>query len=434
VILLAGAPAVARASCTECLQAGAAVRPVRVPSGTPLAGYGALARRLLFPDLAGRHAHAFWFRPSEGELDTIAARALAIEANGARLVWVAADLIAVDRTLVQELRRRLLESGVPPATLIVSASHTHSGPGAFIDSTVMGAVAVDREDRAVRKALLDAMVETVRQAHGALRPVRVGAITARGPDVTEPRLEQPPDTDLVVLRISGIDGAPVAVIWNFAIHGTMLGPRNLRLSGDVMGLASSRLERALGVPALFVNGAVGDVSPRRHGVDAARIAGAELATAVRAAWSRIRPVEHAPLAVATARVDLPDPYLSLRNCAAGWVPRSLTVPLGRVFPRDALLTAVGLGDAAWVTIPGELQSRLGQAIKRASPARFTHPFVAGVSNDYLGYFLGPAEYDRATYIACASVYGPAAGARLAAAAADLLRALDHEPLGRRAAR
>ena len=50
--------------CPECVTAGAAHVALRVPPGTPLAGYGGLKRRLLFPDVLGRHAHAFWFAPS----------------------------------------------------------------------------------------------------------------------------------------------------------------------------------------------------------------------------------------------------------------------------------------------------------------------------------------------------------------------------------
>src|SRR5206468_12041566 len=58
----AGRRAVAVASAAEPVRAGAAMVPLRVPSGTPLAGYGSLRRRLLVPDLLGLHPHAFWFR------------------------------------------------------------------------------------------------------------------------------------------------------------------------------------------------------------------------------------------------------------------------------------------------------------------------------------------------------------------------------------
>jgi hypothetical protein len=91
-----------------------------------------------------------------------------------------------------------------------------------------------------------------------------------------------------------------------------------------------------------------------------------------------------------------------------------------MFPRAATLTAVALGDVAWVVMPGELQTELGRRVKTAGRALFDHAFVAGVSNDYLGYLVTAADYERPAYVTCASVYGPQAGERLAERAVDLL--------------
>ena len=59
-LLLAGAGvtgiATAAVPCAECVTAGAASDTLRVPSGTPLAGYGSMKRRLLLPDVFDRHA------------------------------------------------------------------------------------------------------------------------------------------------------------------------------------------------------------------------------------------------------------------------------------------------------------------------------------------------------------------------------------------
>ena len=51
----------------------------------------------------------------------------------------------------------------------------------------------------------------------------------------------------------------------------------------------------------------------------------------------------------------------------------------------------------------------GRDIKAAGAARFEHVFVAGVSNDYLGYFLAPTPTARPSYVACASLYGERGG-------------------------
>jgi neutral ceramidase len=419
LVLVAAGPALGQ-PCPDCLHAGAARVSLAVPVGTPLAGYGGAARRAWLPDIFARHPHVFWFKPSEGTRDALAARALVLDAGDRRAVWIAVDLLAVDRAFTAEVGRRLQGAGIRPGALVISASHTHSGPGAFVDSAVLGWLALDRLDGTVREALLDAVVSSVRQATGASRPARLATGSVATPPLVRSRLGQPTDPELVVLRVVDGTGAPIALVWNYAIHGTTLGPRNLRLSGDVMGEASRRLERVLGVPALFVNGAVGDVSPGRHGNEAAVDLGAELAAAAQAGWAQSEPVERPTLAVGQRTVALPAPFLALHNCV-GWLPKGSGLPLGSVFPRDATLTAVVAGDVGWVTLPGELQTSLGREIKQTPGLR--RVLVAGVSNDYLGYFVSASDYDRPSYISCSTLYGAHAGGCLAGAASALLAAV-----------
>jgi hypothetical protein len=418
--------------CADCVRAGAATVGLALPAGAPLGGYGTWARRALVPDLFGRSPHSFWFRPAEGTLAPLHARALVLDTRHARVAWVALDLIAVDAAFTRAVGERLAGPGRAP-TLVLSASHTHSGPGAFADSALMGVLAMDRQDPTVTRALVDATVAAVRRAEADLGEAWLGAATAAAPGLTRGRLGRPPDDEIVVLRVTRPSGAPVAAVWNYAIHGTMLPPRNLRYSGDVMGTASAILEQALGAPALFVNGAVGDVSPAGHGERAAIDAGRRLAVAARDAWSRATPRATTRLATRGRVVGLGRPRLRAGNCTR-WAPGFVEIPLDGAFPEAAELTAVAAGSTAWVAVPGELQSALGRAIKDAGRPDFAHVMVAGVTNGYLGYFLTRRDYDRTAYVACASLYGPGAGECLAATAAELLRELKGERPDGRAAR
>lgn len=410
-------------ACPGCVIAGAGRMPLAVPDGTPLAGYGAFARRLLVPDVFGRYPHAFWFKPATREGESLWARALVLERNGTRVVWVALDLVAVDAAFTETVASRLLRAGVRPGVLILSASHTHSGPGAFVDSALMGFLAADREDVAVRDALVTAVVEAVRRADDARAPARVAIGVATAPPVVRSRLGGPLDPEIVVLAVRRSGGAPVAAVWNFAIHGTMLSARNLALSADVMGAATDTLERVVGAPVLYVNGAVGDVSPARHGRQALAEVGAALADAARTAWGRATPLGAGPLLARAERVSLPAPRVSLRNCLGGWMPAWLTVPLDGAFPSETTLTAVTLGDAAWVALPGEPATVLGVRIKTEARRSFRHAFVAGVSNDYVGYLVTAADHGRPSYVTCGSVYDARTGDDLTERAIALLREL-----------
>jgi Neutral/alkaline non-lysosomal ceramidase, N-terminal len=429
-LLLGGAfivgPADASARCAECVTAGAGHAVLRVPSGTPLAGYGGAQRRLLFPDVFGLYAHAFWFRPSVGEHDALGARALVLESQTSRVAWITLDLIAVDQAFTRDVQDRLTRTGAP-TTLIVSASHTHSGPGAFMDSELRGLIAVDRMDPVVREALIEGAAAAVRRADGARVPALVGTTRVTAPAVTASRIGQPLDSEIVVVKITSVGGDPLALVWNFAIHGTMLHASNLHLSGDVMGVATARLEQRLRVPVLFVNGAVGDVSPATHGAAALRETAGALAAAVETGWARATPVPLTSLRVARRSVALPSPAVSLKRCVGRWLPGFLAIPLGLELPADTELVAAALGDTAVITIPGELQTSFGQAIKRETRGLFGSVLLAGLSNDYLGYFMTPEATGGKGYVACATLYGPAAGGCLTEGALELLYGLAERP-------
>ena len=420
VLLVAAALLPGRA---DALTAGASSLVVDLPTGVPLAGYGSTPRRAWIPDVTGRLPYAFWFNPSTGVHDPLRLRALALEGDGVRVLWLSADLVGTDPTLVSELSARLTRAGGSPGVVVISASHTHSGPGAFADSAFWGFLAADRESPGVRHGLLDGMERVAREALQRRAPAKVVAGKTTVTGITTSRLDQPLDPELGVLKVTSLDGRPLALVWNYAIHGTALGHGNFQLSGDLMGEASARLERETGVPTLFVNGAAGDVSPSVKGWPAVESIGSALATSALATWRALPAGRDEALDVVGSRVSLPDPVLSVRNCLGRWMPGAVRIGFGRVMPTSAGLTAVRIGETAWVTVPGELQTRLGLDVKSAGYGRFEQTFVAGYSNDYLGYFLTRQDYARPSYVACGSFYGERGGEIMRDAAVELLHRL-----------
>jgi neutral ceramidase len=415
--------AAAGPATAAALAAGAAVEPLELPPGTPLAGYGSFPRRAWIPGLAATGAPAFWFRPSTGAQGGLRVRALALAAGEARVLWLALDVVGVDPRLGFELGERLARGDRrPPAAIIVSASHTHSGPGGYADSELFGVIAVDRPSPDIRGRLLDAMERASRRADASRTPVLLGAGSVHVPGQNPSRIGAAVDEEMILVKLVTPAGRPVAMLWNFAIHGTALGRRNLALSADVMGDASARIEAALGAPALFVNGAVADASPARHGAGGMAAVGAALADAALGAWGRIAVASARGLDIARRRVSLPPPRLSLRSCLGRWVPRGLAIGLDPALPSETELLAIAVGSRVGaVTVPGELQMALGLEIKAAARARFSSVVVAGLSNDYIGYLLATGTQASPAYMACASFYGAGAGEVVQHAAAALLR-------------
>ncbi|HET7874093.1 MAG TPA: neutral/alkaline non-lysosomal ceramidase N-terminal domain-containing protein [Methylomirabilota bacterium] len=396
---------------------------VALPSGTPLAGYGSLPRRAWLPDLLGRRAHAFWFRPAAGVHDPLRVRALLLQSGSTRLLWLAADLVGIDGRLLPDLAGRLERHGMRPSAVIAAASHTHSGPGAFADSAVLGPIAVDRLSPAVRVAILDAFERAALEAGGRMGPAAAGSAAIVVPGIARSRIGAPLDEELGLLKVVDPQGRPRALVWNYAVHGTALSRDNLLLSGDLMAEAGARLERELGAPALFVNGAEADVSPRGRGWDGVRETGQTLARAAMGAWGGIAAEPRPALDVAIVRSPLPQPAVSVRSCLGRWVPEGMRLGLSATFPASIEVLAVRVGRSAWVVIPGELETRLGREIKTARAAGLRHVFVIGVANGYLGYLLTPEVSRRPSYIACASVYGPRGGEIVRDAALDALKRL-----------
>jgi hypothetical protein len=405
------------------LLAGAMSVTVNLPEDTPLGGYGGFPRRAWLPDLLGRYPDTFWFRPATGVHDPIRVRALVLESGSVRVLWLALDLVGMDPTLLADLRARLDQLGLRYGAVIAAASHTHSGPGAYARSDLFGILALDRESPRVRGRIFSAMEEAARQAERRKRPATVGTGWGEVVGITESRVHGPLDPELAVLKVMGADRRPIAAVWNYAIHGTMLGRSNSKLSGDVMGDAGARIEEQLGVPALYVNGAVGDVSPRQHGWDGVAATGKLLSAGVLALWPRIAPDADQRLITGAETAALPAPALELRNCLGRWIPRGTRLGLRSALPSTAEIAAVSVGRGAWVAIPGELDTQLGLDVKTAGRARFARTFVAGVANGYQGYFLAAQHFRTPSYVSCGSLYGERGGEIVRDAAIAALREL-----------
>ncbi|QIA26715.1 hypothetical protein DYI95_003540 [Thermaerobacter sp. PB12/4term] len=82
------------------------------------------------------------------------------------------------------------------------------------------------------------------------------------------------------------------------------------------------------------------------------------------------------------------------------------------------LQVLAASDLAWIAIPAEVDHRLGDAIRAASP--FQHTFIAGYANGYAGYILNRRLSTAGTYEGLVSRMGPGAGELLLGAAVDLL--------------
>ena len=69
------------------------------------------------------------------------------------------------------------------------------------------------------------------------------------------------DRELGIIKIEERDGSPIALIANYAMHGTTLHGSNFVISGDSQGITASYVEKNTGAPMFYINAACGNLDP-----------------------------------------------------------------------------------------------------------------------------------------------------------------------------
>ncbi|MES2918323.1 MAG: neutral/alkaline non-lysosomal ceramidase N-terminal domain-containing protein [Pseudomonadota bacterium] len=240
------------------------------------------------------HGYGHWQHRARGVRTPLYARALYLaDADGGALYFCCLDLGYVTHAMREgvcaELGRRL-GAGFDEAALVLTCTHTHSGPGGCAHEALYNVVTpgfvpahVDAIVAAATQSLLaarsSAAATTLVLADGAFDPAvpvawnRSLAAYNRNPDVQRRRAA---DTHLALDRSMAVlglmrDGRPAALLSLFGVHATCLGNSLSLHDGDNKGRAARHAEALLeaagasGAVAIFAQATAGDVSPHYQG-------------------------------------------------------------------------------------------------------------------------------------------------------------------------
>ena len=391
------------------LHFGAAAADITPPVGIAMGGYW------------GRRSGATHIR------DRLMAKALVCGHGSASVALVVVDLVGLDAGAVRAIRERVgRATGIEGAAIMVCASHTHSGPLTF-PFRGMG-----RIDSCYLEQVVDAVVEVVVAAAADSRPgrlyyarpqVQIG-INRREPHPQGTRIGQNPTGPVVpyahVLRFVAADGTG-ATLFNHACHPVVLGHDNLQISADFSGAAARCIEAATGGPALFVNGACGDVNPRITDGSFADVEalGQELGQAVLEGRDAAVPLDASAISWAYERLDLPlrSPpsrwwaeveklkwHLQARLAWGGEVSHAqlewamamhkwVRAGAGCARVRPFEMQALALGELVLLGMEGEIFARYQLDLEAAhGPA-----VLCGFANGCIGYVPTADEYARGGY-------------------------------------
>ncbi|MSP63934.1 MAG: hypothetical protein EXR72_27045 [Myxococcales bacterium] len=260
------------------VQAGAAEVILDLPVSSALGGFS--ARAVPYADYSNvdRRTSEFSgsFNPSVGIETRPMMKALAITAGTETVVILKADLIYSEPAVTAEVADRLGPEFA--GKILFATSHSHSSFAQYSTQTAYAAGLGRIRQRNLAR-LIDRATDAAKAALAARRPAKIGIAVETNFDpkneVTHDRRDEDDDLPggkrkddfLAVIRVDALDGAPIALVPIFGIHGIVLDADSPLASTDAPGGIERALEDTFDrrVLVMHLQGAGGSVSPSGRG-------------------------------------------------------------------------------------------------------------------------------------------------------------------------
>jgi len=403
------------------------------------------------------HGYPHVERISEGVHDPLYASALILDDGETQIGFCAVDVIFISREITERVRERVqAATGIPGQNLMLSASHTHSGPVTFSD--IFYDPVVPRADPDYISELVEKLVQVYVQAFQNKRACTIAITTADGSGVGGNRRSKSdavdPEVPVLVLKDAQTDHI-FALSTVYCMHPTVLHEDSKLYSADFPGYTREYIKRELGedVILLYHTGPAGNQSPRHYVTantfDEAQRLGYLLGRRIMEGVKRLDDrdfAERLKLSVKQAAVMLPKKeFMSVQEAEKklkaardkpdelrrGGAPAShirtaevdgfgaeenkklaemaagaeLEPVYQSVLPAE--IDVIGIGEHCFVFLPGELFVEYSLMIKEKSPQK---AFVASLSNGVLAGYLVTEEAEKeGGYEASNSIFPAEAG-------------------------
>lgn len=407
------------------LFAGFAREDITPPIGTALYGYK--------PENYSTEVH-----------DPLAVSAVCFEQDGTKVLLVDFDLCQIINPLTHELREKLSsETGVEYANIIIHATHTHSAPN------VGGENGWGEIDHAFADGIMfPKAIAAAKAACASLTEVEIGVETTESRvgmnrrmilENGEVVLGQNPwgvfDPTMTVIAFNKVtDGKALFSIVHYGCHGTACGCTT-EITRDWYGVMIDRMEEITGAPAMFIQGAEGDVGPRitngwtGGGMSYVMELGGIASRDAIDAWRKIKEYREYPeLKVLSGEIRLPyRPLPPLEYCESEIEKVENPDELINIFrleyqhlldvkevyekniPKPDFLvlnqTIFAVGPILFVPVPYEIFSEISLRLREYSP--FAYTLCMSNSNGTNGYFPTQDAIPRGGYEVKSFVSGAA---------------------------
>lgn len=397
--------------------------------------------------------------PSKGVSDSLFAKAIVLEDDkGEKITLVSNDLLFVTKRQVEIIRTKANElTGIKREHIIINATHTHAGPLTY-ENPFFG----EYNDTYV-ECLIEVIPSLILQASNKIEECKLGWYQSKVEDIGANRRnpDMKSDTFLTVLSFVDLRGKPLAVMFNYNCHPTVLSAENVMISAEYPGAAAKLLEKIYGEDALFMfsNGACGDISTRftrrSQTFEEKDRLGRILASEVIKGIEKIKYKEQSYIALIEKSFKLKERVIpeeeelnkkikeyqnklqELKNNNAnngeiriattnlqGSIVLKMLKKYRGILEYEGSMSVIRLGEGCIVTQPAELFSKLGNQIMEESP--FAPTMIMGYTNGSIGYIPDKTSYVEGGYesLSCRFEYG--AGEELANIAIGLIKELKNE--------
>jgi neutral ceramidase len=407
-------------------------------------------------------------RFSTGVHDPLECAALYLRNGSEAVLFLAHDVIYFTKAFVTAVRSRIEErTGIPAHAILISATHTHSGP-IMADHLSNAADAVlPKVDASYLAWLSDRIVAAADAAIRSAVPAEIGfaIATASGVGTNRHDPSGPADHDVPVMIVRAVDDQKaIGCMLVYAMHPTVLHEDSTLISADFPFFTRDYLRRSVlppDCPIVYHNGASGNQSPR-HVTKANTFAeaqrlGENLGRAITAVYPKIVYRRETKLSVRQRMVDVvprtfpsvPEALVAVersretfaklqREGAARTAVRTAecdvfgaeeTAELARAAVDGRLVAAIAscqpaeiqlVAIDAWrfVAWPGEFFVEYGLAVR----ARVPGTFVITLANGELqGYIVTPEAAARGVYESTNAVFAARNGDRFVEATLELIK-------------
>jgi hypothetical protein len=365
-------------------------------------------------------------RQSTGVHDPIFHRVVALDDGRTQFYLVVSDFCLYSPGLYDQVAAELeTATGIKRKQFWWSVTHTHAAPEIgppAISKLFLGSRFNHEWDREYTQQVTSSLIQAIRDARSHLEPARLQTgvgmslanINRRAKDADGKvtlglNPDGPADRQIGLIRIEKNDGSLLALIANYAMHGTVLSGDNKLISGDAPGVVAAYLEQKLNATVLLVNGAAGNLAPI-YSVYPTPGAG-HLSQFRVLLGDRILEANKAlPKGTPDVILDAEETVVEtpLREGLV-WLPElasyARTSDSGQTIVKLPL-RFLKINDTAIWSAPVELFCEIAIRARNASP--FPRTFYFGYTNGWFGYFPTAQAIAEGGYEPATSPFGPSA--------------------------